>query len=105
MPTIIAIILCLYLQMPIAQAAGINEVSSCAMALKAFDSEDRDGIFEAGTTIKNVMQDLDDMHTKNGEPGALAALSDKGQKNPQKKLKDAAQKAYMELRAFQQSFR
>lgn len=99
------------------QAAGINETTSCAVAIKAFENEDRDGIIEAGTTIKNVMQSLDDIHTNNGEAGVLAPLSDKGmssiialalvdcQSNPRKKLRDAASKAYMELRAFQQSFR
>jgi hypothetical protein len=60
----------------VVHAAEIGKETPCGIVLKAFDRQV--SIPEIVTTIRNVMQDLDDRHTNAGEVGALAPLSDQG---------------------------
>jgi hypothetical protein len=99
---------------PAIRAAEISEKTACGVVVTAFDRQD--SIPEIVTTITNVMQTLDDTHTSAGEPGVLAPLSDQGMSsiiavaiedcrdNPRKRLRDAAAKAYMGLRAMELMF-
>ena len=99
---------------PAIYAAEIGEKTACGIVVASFDrKESVPGIV---TTIRNVMETLDETHTDAGEQGVLASLSDKGmmmivisavedcRDHPRKQLRDAAAKAYMGLRAMQQMF-
>lgn len=94
---------------PVAAAAEFGGATPCAKVVSSFDQQRY--VPQIVTTITNVMVGLDDIHTNAGERGALAPLSDQGmtsvislavedcREHPQKRLRDAAAKAYMELRA------
>lgn len=93
-------------------AADIGEKTACGIVVASFDR--KESVPEIVTTIKNVMETLDETHTDAGEQGVLAPLTDQGmmwivisaiedcRNHPRKQLRDAASQSYMGLRAMQQ---
>src|SRR5689334_17256447 len=64
-----------------ANAAPFDEQSPCAAVVKAFERKDAPAVAAAATVIRDVFDRLDELHTRNGEPGIVARMTDDGVTN------------------------
>ena len=79
MKTMIGIV-SVVLSLAVGQAAAtdITDKTTCAAMVTAFDSNDPARVLPFGTYVLNMMDELDSKHTRRGEPGIMAQLSDDG---------------------------
>jgi hypothetical protein len=68
------------LSLAVGQAAAMDltDKTPCAAMVKAFDSNDPARVVSFATYALNKMDELDSNHTRRGEPGIMAQLSDDG---------------------------
>ena len=93
----------------------IGPMTSCSVVTKAFNNSEGDKIRGIDEEIRTVFNDLDEMHTKNGEPGIISGMSDSGlettvamaaancEKIPKRTLYNAAAITYRAIRSLEMS--